>query len=98
MSYLTQSKLAGDGDLARRITACAALEKIPEPGFWVSARMWDFSAQPGWVETYKSAISTPGTKPGENEAAVTDAMILAAVRKLYAPPTPTEPDLNESPA
>ncbi|WP_053352695.1 hypothetical protein [Leucobacter musarum] len=85
MSYLTQSRLARDSDLLQRITACAAIEGLSDPQSWAANRAWQFSAQPGWVAAYKTA----GTNPGANETAITDAMILTAVRALNNEETTT---------
>ena len=96
MSYLTQSHIAQDTVLQRRIIACAALEGVPDPQFWVGSMMWRFSTQPGWVEAYKAATHPEG---GANEGAVTDSMILEAVTALYEPPSPTPASTPpESPA
>lgn len=81
MSYLVQSRLAADQAIMQRVTACAALEGVEDPSFWVSQRAWKLSAQPGWVEKYAAG----GASPGANESAITDAMILAAVQTLREP-------------
>lgn len=90
MSYLTQSQLAEDHFILRRITACAASEGIAEPDMLVNQHRWELSAQPGWVGAYASAQvaheADPDTvpPPGANEAAITDGMILAAVQLLMS--------------
>lgn len=61
MSYLTQSRMASDGDLYRRVVACAAQERVTGPDVWVTQRLWQFSAQPGWVPAYASAIEAHKT-------------------------------------
>lgn len=88
MSYLTQSILAEDEHLMRRVTACAAMEGIPSPDGWAYQHRWELSAQPGWVAAYASARvahdADPGKAPlpGANEAAITDGQILAAVQAI----------------
>lgn len=94
MSYLTQSQIAQDSVLSRRIIACAALEGVPNPPFWVGSMMWRFSAQPGWVAAYQAA-KTPA---GADETAITDSMVLDAVTTLYEPPPASGPPQPESPA
>lgn len=84
MSYLFQFNLSQDGTLRNRITACAALEGVPDPSFWVNSKMWEFSAQPDWVKAYRLAAKPAGS----DENAITDDMILAAVQKLR--PSPEE--------
>lgn len=92
MSYLTQSRLAADQTLLIRVTACAVMEGIESPQAWAFEHAWDLSAQPGWVAAYGSAKlaheADPETVPlpGENEAAITDQMILSAVQALNTSP------------
>ena len=81
MSYLTQAKLADDGHIRLRVTACAATEQIEHPDAWAYEHRWQLSAQPGWVAAYASA-AVAGDDPGANEAAITDGMILSAVQHL----------------
>lgn len=90
MSYKTQSALAKDSLLFDRVTACAALEGIPDPETWSYRNRWPFSAQPGWVDAYASASASGIKEPGNDEGAVTDGMILAAVQHLNVRPTPDE--------
>ena len=85
MSYLIQSRLRQDRALIDRVTACAAMEEVADPYQWVVAHDWQLSAQPGWVEAYASALTVVGKPPGENEAAITDGMILSAVQALNNP-------------
>lgn len=95
MSYLTKAQIAADGDLARRLHACAASEGIldPSPQQWAQDRIWRFAVEDGWAERY--AASAKPDAPGEDEDAITDQMILEAVRKFRAeelaaePPPPT---------
>lgn len=81
MTYLKQADLAQDNHVLRRIAACAATQSVSDPAEWAAARMWQFSAEPGWAAAYASAALVDGS-PGANEAAITDGMILAAVQNL----------------
>lgn len=85
MSYLTQADLADDGDLRRRVTACAALEGIPNPEGWAYERRWELSAQPGWDAAYAYAVGQGVERPGSDAAVISDQMILAAVQHLREP-------------
>lgn len=82
MSYSTQAVLADDGFLRRRIIACAAGEHITSPAAWVTERMWQFSASPGWDAAYASAVAAGIGQPGNADAVITDGMILASVQAL----------------
>lgn len=100
MSYLTQSKMARDRDLIMRIAACAATEGVPgNPSLWADDRRQKIVASPGWVAAYASACTSRDEwvddgstlqppPPGENEAAITDGMILSAVQLIIAAETP----------
>lgn len=91
MSYSTQADLANDGDLRRRVTACAATEHIESPEMFAYDNRWELSTQPGWDAAYARAIADGDTKPGANEGVITDGMILAAVKALSLPdPDPAE--------
>ena len=91
MSYLIQSRLAVDMDLQIRVAACAAMEGESNPSVWAGRYAWALSTQPGWVAAYGTAEAehkgAPDEcpPPGANEAAVTDQMILTAVRELMSP-------------
>ncbi|WP_336651619.1 MULTISPECIES: hypothetical protein [unclassified Leucobacter] len=82
MAYWDQADLADDGDLRRRVTACAAMEGVPDPDGWAYQNRWVLSAQPGWVEAYAYARSAGTGAAGRDPAVVTDGMILAAVQSL----------------
>jgi hypothetical protein len=88
MSYKTQFAITQDSNLTNRTIACAAMEKIPDPATWVYRNQWQLSAQPGWGQAYASAIANGIKEPGNDEGAITDGMILAAVQLLNVPPTP----------
>ncbi len=82
MSYLTQSILAEDEHLMRRVTACAAMEGIHSPDGWAYAHRWELSAQPGWDAAYASAIAGGIEHPGRDEGVIPDAWILTAVQQI----------------
>lgn len=85
MSYKTQYVIAQDSMLFNRITACASLEGVTDPMTWTYAYRWQFSAQPGWGDAYASALQAdPSISPGDNEAVITDNMILSAVQAILA--------------
>jgi hypothetical protein len=81
MSHLTQTRIAADPHLILRISACAAGEGVPEPQFWAQERMFLFASRDGWDTAFLGAADD---SPGQDENAITDAMILAAVQALYA--------------
>lgn len=82
MSYSTQADLADDGHMRRRVVACAASEGISNPESWASEQRWALSASPGWVSAYASALAAEKERPGDDEAVISDGMILAAVQAL----------------
>lgn len=82
MSYLTQADLADDGDLRRRVTACAASERIPEPESFAYSLRWELSAEPGWDAAYAYAIGQGVENPGAVESVISDEMILSAVQAI----------------
>lgn len=93
MTYLAQSKVANNGDLMVRITACAASRGIKDPDSWANSRKWFWSVQDGWVPAF--------TEAGERTTGITDEMILAAVEKAIAAeaaPPGANPEPSLSPA
>ncbi len=85
MSYNTVADIAYDTAIQRRVAACGATEALPNPVQWASERAWQLAAQPGWAAAWQSALAAHpegGYLPGRDEAAITDAMILAAVQSL----------------
>lgn len=62
-----------------RIAACIALQDPSVyPAQWVQDRSWFFATRPGWAEAWETSEAE---EPGTDEAAITDAMILTAVRE-----------------
>ena len=82
MSYKVQADLAEDGQLSRRVIACAATQNIENPEQWAHTNRWPLSSQDGWVDAYAAAVDAGVERPGGDENAITDAMILDAVREL----------------
>jgi hypothetical protein len=84
MSYLTVAACVADADLTNRIRACYADEggdvNTIAPGvFWSVATAADVEA------AYAAALAAGTDRPGADEAAVTDGMILANVQPLVIP-------------
>lgn len=96
MSYLTQSKMARDYGLIMRIAACANSEGVTsKPEAWADERRIRFAASPGWADAYAASQRardewTPESggpqppEPGEDETAITDDSMRAAVRRILA--------------
>ena len=85
MSYLTVSACVNDADIANRVTACYSQEggdvaTLPAPLFWFVAGAADVEA------AYAAALAAGTPRPGADEAAVTDGMILAKVQAFNASP------------
>lgn len=79
MSYLTIATAQADHDLTNRVRAAVADETrdtntIPADLFWFVASRDDVEA------AYAAALAAGTSRPGADEAAVTDLMILAAVQ------------------
>lgn len=93
MSYLIQSKMAQDYGLIMRIAACAASEGVVDrPESWADNNRQRIVAAPGWAAAWASAVAAEDDNPGENEAVITDGMILAAVQPIIeAEVIPPEP-------
>ena len=80
MTYANIAAITQSVPLNQRITACAAVEGATKPyGEWVSSRIWEFAATPGWADAW--AVSD-ADDPGADENVITDAMILAAVQAI----------------
>lgn len=84
MSYLTISQCVADGDMAQRITACWSQEgndaaTVPPALYWSVAGAADVEA------AYAAALAAGTERPGADEAAVTDQMILSRVQ-AFTPP------------
>lgn len=95
MSYLTQAKMAQDYGLIMRIAACAASEGVSlAPTSWADTHRQRLVASPSWDTAWESALAGDVENPGEDEAVITDGMILAAVQlhaESLAPPVSESP-------
>lgn len=84
MSYKAMSLMSGNAELQARITMCAVQEGKPEilsqPFFWER-----IATEPGWAAAWVYALANDVEEVGNDEAVITDGMILAAVQ-----PWPTE--------
>jgi hypothetical protein len=79
MSYLTTAQCAADADITDRVRACWATEggdvaAISPDVFWAVATAADVEA------AYAAALAAGTDRPGADETAVTDAMILGVVQ------------------
>lgn len=84
--------MAQDGGLIMRIGACVATEGISlNPTAWADTHRQRLVASPGWAAAYESAIASENPAPGEDEAVITDGMILSAVQEHIAVLAAVEP-------
>jgi hypothetical protein len=82
--------------LRRRITACAAQEKVTDPERWVNANKWKFPGS-DWVAAWDYYLSAnpEATDPGADSACITDQMILSSVQAIITPPAPPQEPVPE---
>lgn len=86
MSYKTISVMAANQSLRNRVAACAAQEGVVGPEGWTQQNSLMWAASPGWSDAWEYAETTePGADHGDNEACITDGMILATVQSMVAP-------------
>ena len=90
MSYNHIADAASDSDLRRRVAACFAQQTTgtEQPEALASVHMWRIVANSTIADAYAYAVASDLPNPGKDEAAVTDAAILAAVTAIVAPDTP----------
>lgn len=85
MSYNAIAQAAQDQDLRLRIAACIAQQQLTDdrhPVAYADAIQWQVAANPAVSDAYTYAVNMSIARPGRDEGAVTDAMILAAVSDL----------------
>lgn len=87
MTYAIVASISRDFDVARRVSACVAIEGVSAvPEQWVAAHSWALAAQPGWAAAWGSALAShvddEGYLPGADESVITDGMILSAVQAI----------------
>ena len=89
MSYNVVAEMAEDLYLGRRLTAAAATELGLEldPVAWVAAQQWRLASSPGWDAAWASAVAGGVPLPGQDDAVITDGMILSAVQTLIGAPS-----------
>lgn len=76
MTYATIAAIQRDGSIRERVAACVVVEGVTSsPEQWAADHAWKLAAQPGWAEAW-------GEAEGERGSAITDAMILTAVRAV----------------
>lgn len=80
MSYNTINQCANDTVFQGRIQACIAQEGGSNPNDVMAQIMWPVVTNADIAAAYEYAINTGNENPGGDEAAITDAMILAAVQ------------------
>jgi hypothetical protein len=73
-----------------RVTACAAIEDLPDPRSWVTGHEWQLAASPGWGDAwaYASAVDPDETDLGSRSDVISDGMILASVQAIVAEEPP----------
>lgn len=81
--FAVQARLANDGDLLARISACVAGLGEADPIGWVARYAWQLAVRPGWC-------CSATTEQAYDQVGITDAMILAAVTEIRAAETPPE--------
>ncbi len=84
MSYLSQASLVDDVQPRRRIVAGASISGVDDADSWAHQNRWRFATQHGWESAYETALDNGKPKPGEDQAVISDAMILAAVQALQS--------------
>lgn len=84
MSYGTVVRITKDTDLRLRLIACAVEQGKPNPvDQWVADRLWTIAVTPGWAVAYESAMIAPPSIPiGQNDAVITDQMILSVIQPM----------------
>lgn len=91
MTYKAIASIQANNSLRARMIACAAEQHAEQPYLvWVDSNSWDLAAQPGWSDAWLYAQTTHSNDPmaydpGDDEAVITDAMILSAVQHLMEP-------------
>lgn len=91
MSYRSVADMAESYSLIRRLTAAAAKESITDPSGWVSLYRYEVASQPGWDAAWDSAVAGGVEDPGNDEAVITDGMILSGVQAVVAANQPADP-------
>jgi len=89
MTYKTVSIIQKDPNIRDRVSACIAIEDVAlYPEQWGADHAWDLAAQPGWASAWESSLAAhpeEDYEPGNDEAVITDGMILSAVQAITSP-------------
>lgn len=86
MSYNTSVEIASDQAMLYRCIAAAAQEGQVNPVEWTQHHIWHLATQPGWADAWAYARAAGNESPGDDEAVITDGMIVASVQHLRANP------------
>jgi hypothetical protein len=91
MSYKSVADMADSYSLVRRLVAGAAKESIDNPQGWVQLYRYEIASQPGWDAAWDSAVASENPDPGNDEAVITDGMILSGVQAVWNANQPEPP-------
>jgi hypothetical protein len=86
MSYWDIAEMALDTDLNMRVQASAAQE-LPlaeNPYQWTTDHILNVAAQPGWADSWASAIASGVPNPGRDAGVITDGQILSGVQTVIS--------------
>lgn len=94
MSYLTQSEIAENRSMNTRVAQCAAQQEVNvDPDRWTTDYRRTWASAPGWDSAWESARAShpdqPEYDPGQDEAVITDAQILAQVQSMVTDVAPS---------
>jgi hypothetical protein len=91
MSYLDQSHIAASPTMFARVAQCAAEQGEADPENWTHLHRRTWAAAPDWDDAWAYAEAnhppdpeSPPYDPGEDEAVITDQMILSQVQSMLA--------------
>lgn len=87
MTYLSQSAIAGDASVQKRVMQAAAENGIAtdagmSPESWALEWKQVWASAPGWDEAWDSALAAGIPDPGSDPTVITDAMINAQVQSM----------------
>lgn len=97
MSYLDQSLIANNTAMFERVSQAATEEGETDSDTWTHEHRRVWAAAPGWDDAWASALAShpppaPGDPftgvydPGQDEAVITDQMILSQVQAMRSAP------------
>jgi hypothetical protein len=93
MSYRTQDEIASNNAMQRRLAqGYAGQQQVADPDRWAYDHRRYWAAAPGWDAAWESALAShsgdPAYDPGEDEAVITDGMILSQIQSMLPPMGP----------